>query len=185
MIKFLTTCILAILLLTSCATTKEMRRANKAARLVERATLISPAILHPDTHNLKAELLYPGAVGSLTAPVPPTENADSVIAEINSDPAQLPMIITRLVTAPCLANPVYFEDDSLSAKIHIIDGQIILDYTIKPQTVTGEIQHIEQNIKPTRYIPIPLKWWQISLMVFGGVFLVYISCVAIIFTIKK
>lgn len=168
--------ILAILITVSCSSTKEMRRANKAARLVERATLISPAILHPDTLSLPAELMYPGAKGSLTAPVPITENADSVIAEINRYPAQLPMIIDRLVKSPCLVDPVYFEDDSLSAKIQLIDGQLVLDYNIKPQKVIGEIQHIERRIQSTKYVAKPLKWWQTGLMVLGAVFLIYAVC---------
>lgn len=165
---------ITILTLASCGSTKEIRRANRAARLVEKAKRIDPSIARRDTALIPITVRFPSIQGRITTrPAVPTINEKPVYLsnESNTDISPVPA-------------PIPFEDDTLRATVSFNpDGSVSLDYTIKPREKDTTATTTFERITPTVYKPMPLPWWKKLLMAIGSLTLIalaiYVSAKAI------
>ena len=154
-----------LLTLTACGTTKEMRRSNRAANKLERLVERFPEMKRIDSITIPITMKTPEIKGGFRRmiyqpmDVAGVETAHSLTTHALS------------THAPSLIPPTYFEDESLSARISLVNGEFSLDYTIKSMPVDTLIQVPCPTIQPTRYEPLPLKWWQTALMCLGGFYI--------------
>lgn len=60
-------------------------------------------------------------------------------------------------------------------------------YTVICDTVriTQEVRIPYETIQPTKYLPLPLKWWQLALMWLGGLSLVFLTVKVILSTLAR
>lgn len=149
--------ILILLTLTACGTTKEMRRSNRAANKLERLVERFPEMKRIDSITIPITMKTPEIKGGFRR----------MIYEA-ADVAGVGVVGVETGHAPSLIPPTYFEDESLSARISLVNGEFSLDYTIKSMPVDTLIQVPCPTIQPTKYQRIPPPWWQIALMVIGA-----------------
>ena len=128
-----------ILTATSCSTTKEMRRANRATRKLERLTMRFPELLKPDTIR---------------------DTIHAIVTDIRLDTV-LAKADTITVTKDRLRIRVITDRDTVR-----VTGECLGDTIYVPVEIPVD------RIQPVEYRTIPLKWWQITLMVLGGGFIV-------------
>ena len=123
---------------TSCSTTKEMRRANRATRKLEKLTMRFPELLQRDTIR--------DTIPAIVTDV----RLDTVLLKADTITVQKDRLRVRVIT----------ERDTVR-----ITGECFGDIIYVPVEIPVE------KIQPVQYKPMPLKWWQITLMVFGGGFI--------------
>jgi len=152
--------IILLLTLTACGTTKEMRRSNRAASKLERLVERFPEMKRIDSITIPITMKTPEIKGGFRR----------MIYEA-ADVAGVDVVGVETGHAPSLIPPTYFEDESLSARISLVNGEFSLDYTIKSMPVDTLIQVPCPTIQPTKYEPLPLKWWQTALMCLGGFYI--------------
>lgn len=146
-----------ILMLSSCAAQKEVKRANRSAKALQKLTIKYPELLQQKTISLPISLITPGHTAVIQRPTRVDEPKSAM-------------------TIP--AFPWFFEDQHLIARIDLNDNEQILDYTIKPAPLDTTVNVPCPTIQPTVYKPMPLTGFQIFLMYAGG-----ISCIFVIFFI--
>jgi hypothetical protein len=168
------------LLIASCSTTQEMRRANRASKKLEKLTMRFPELLQPDTLRIPITLRTPIIQGRIESRMTP------ITRETNRD---FPNQIRLIDDAPIQTMGVRegrFEDDTLKAKVLLYnDGRVVLDYRIKPLAVDSSIEHVCEKIQPTDYKPLPQKWWQLALQAFGMLLIVIVAFWVAIRTLKS
>lgn len=148
--------ILIVLICHSCGTTKEMRRSNRAAKKLERLVEKFPELKRQDTILTKIEMKTPKIEGVIIQPGPGyVQTLYATTHEIITLPADLTPF-----TIP-------FNDNVINALFTFNGTDYILDYTVKPIPIDTTITTITKTIQPVEHIPIPLTWWQITLMVLG------------------
>lgn len=150
--------IFIILICTSCGTTKEMRRSNRAAKKLERLVEKFPELKRTDTVLTAISMKTPQIKGTIIQPifVPGTKEfitlpGKPIFIPGEVDPFSIP-----------------FNDNVIDALFSYNGTDFLLDYTIKPIAVDTTIKTITSTIQPTVYKPLPLKWWQKALMWIGG-----------------
>jgi hypothetical protein len=147
--------IISILALFSCSPQR------KAARLIERARIIDPSIVHGK--QVEVEVEFPGALSVMQIPII-RERVDAVLAEIEANPQELPEIVERIVTRPIL-KPQRYEDDNFLIFAREGAGQIEIIVNAKPQKLTATTS--TETINPT--MVKRNHWGQAILLFFLGV----------------
>ena len=144
------TLILIILICTSCGTTKEMRRSNRAAKKLERLVAKFPELARTDTILTKVSLKTPTITGTIIQPlmVPGTKEFITLPGEIiylpeGVEPFSIP-----------------FNDNIIDAIFSYNGTDFALDYTIKPIPIDTTITTTNDKIQPVQYKKMPLTWWQ-------------------------
>ena len=157
-------------------TKKEIRQDNRAARRLDRMTSRNPRLLRPDTTLFNIALRTPEIRGRIIF-MPSVPLFRERIIEVPGAP--LPSEAQDWA-------PIYFEDDTLSAKISFgTDGTVSLDYTVKPMAIDTTIKHIDTKIQATKHKRLPQRWWQLGLQCFGMLFIICLSIWLAIQTLKK
>lgn len=159
---------LALLLLTSCSAERQaMRRANRAAKLIEKAKRIDPTIAQMQVieHNI-----------SMRSPQVDARIVQQLAIPLQNESPDSPFILHPSSftkdTLPATVFPIYLQDDSLTARISLQDGNIVLDYTIAPQPCDTLIKTEYEKIDAPRYIPKPLTWLQRTRITIGDISLI-------------
>lgn len=157
--------ILLILICTSCGTTKEMRRSNRAAKKLERLVEKFPELKRTDTVLTAISMKTPQIKGTIIQPI-----FVPGIKEFITLPGK-PIFI------PGEVDPfsIPFNDNVIDALFSYNGIDFLLDYTIKPIAVDTTIKTITSTIQPTVYKPLPLKWWQRALMWLGVLLILLIA----------
>lgn len=167
---------LTLIVATGCRTTKEMRRANRAARHIEKAVALDPSIAQADTvlmpisirtPEISSRIVYPHGIAARPA-ISPRSKFESSYTYY---PPKTQKDTLR----------IHFEDDTLAALISITDDRVWLDYTVKPITVDTAATVVNEKLQPTRYVTLPKRWWEIALMWIGGLFLAAVAVKLIVF----
>ncbi len=130
---------MVVVLLASCSTTKEIRRANRAAKKLEKLTIKYPELLQPDTIR---------------------DTVSAIVTNIRVD------------TAFAKVDTVYLEKDRLRVRVITERDTIRVTGECLGDTIYVPIETVVDRIQPVKYVTMPLKWWQITLMVLGGGFIV-------------
>jgi len=168
---------------------REIRKANRAAKYVDRAIKISPEIIKGKEVTLPVTLETPEHTGVLrinTAPDHISRHVtDSLIAIAVASPQNTPRIIREIIEKPCEMSSIPFEDSLLVGDFRIERGVAIFNYTVKSFDVTGEVTTTTQTINPKNYKPMPQKWWQLTLQGFGMLFIICLAIWLALQTIKK
>lgn len=155
-----------------------MRRSNRAAKKLERLVEKFPELKHTDTLLTKITLKTPIIKGIIIQPGP-VQTLHATSHEIITLPGE-PIFIAGKIDPFSIP----FNDNVIDALFSYNGADFILDYTIKPIPVDTTITTIVDTIQPVNYKPIPLSWWQITLMVLGAV-LIFIFILSIIGIITK
>jgi len=169
---------LIALILAGCSSERQaMRRAKRAARLIEKAERIDPTIsgLKTIEHNIKMRSPQVDARISQQLAIPLVNEKPQIL------PGQTPVYITLHDTVPRFTFPVDFEDDTLLARINIEGKSLVLDYTVKPLPVDTVFKTQYKTLQKTKYLPLPLPWYKEFLIYTGGLALIIL---AIIITIR-
>ena len=152
--------ILIALALSSCGLSKEMRRSNRAADLIEKAKRIDPSAVEGREVDIPVALIAPERSGSFRFEIENTLNTDSLIEIIETEPDEAPRIIREIVEMPCDTDSLPFEDDNLKGTFSITDGVVSFDYTEKADTVSGTVKAMTDSINPTNYERRPPTFWE-------------------------
>lgn len=157
-------------------TKKEIRKKNRAARHVEKAKRLDPDIVRIDSIIIPITVRTPSIEGRIVSrPSVPLINEKPVYIYLDGD--SIPYFPKE---------PIYFEDDSLSARItYLTNGDAALDYTIKPMEVDTSTKFQFDKIAPTQYKAMPLSWWQKMRIHLGDLFLFSLLIALIILAIKR
>jgi ribosomal protein L32 len=177
--KRATLILITIIALSACSTTKEMRRANRASKKLEKLVIKYPELAHPDTLRIPITLRTPiiqGRIESRMTPITRSTNRD------------FPNPIRLIDDAPIQTMGVregHFEDDTLKAKVFLYDdGRVVLDYHIKPLAIDSSIEHVFEKIQPVEFKPMPQKWWELALQSLGMLFIIIIAILLALRTLK-
>lgn len=136
--------LICITLLNSCGSTKEMRRANRAERKLERLVQKFPELNRTDT--IRDTLLFT---------VPKIEY-DTLILRTDS---------VRIT------DTIRVSKDRWRTKIVFVGDTVKVSGGCDTVTVKIPYEVPCDTIQPTRFIAKPLKWWQVALMFLGAVFI--------------
>lgn len=170
----LITITLILLILTSCGSTKEMRRSNRAAKKLERLVEKFPELKRTDTIMTPVMIKTPEVSGTIIQPF--LLPGEKEFITLPGKPIFVPGEIDPF--------SIPFNDNVINALFSYDGTDFLLDYTIKPMQVDTIVRTEVQTIQATEYERIPLAWWQITLMVAGAIFIV-IFILAIIGIITK
>lgn len=111
----------ALLVLASCGTTKETRRMNRAARLVEKARVLAPQIIEGREVTLPVRLETRAVHGGIAVRTPVV--ADSLRLD--------------------------FADDRVAATVTIAGDSARLDYVVRPMAVDTAVTVRQYAVQPT------------------------------------
>ena len=142
--------LILILIFGSCSLSKEARRSNRAADLIEKAMRIDPSVVSGREVEIPVTLEIPERKGSIDFEIKPLLNSDSLIAIIDAAPDQAPRIIRQIVEMPCEVDEIPFEDSLLVGTFTVENGKALFDYTIKADSVSGSVTAMTDTINPTR-----------------------------------
>lgn len=178
--------ILIILIFTSCGvnkllpklptnepTKKEIRRSNRAAKKLERLVEKFPELKRTDTVLTKVSMNTPEITGTIIRPV--FVPGEKEFITLPGEPIFLPSTVEPFA--------IPFNDNAIDALFSYDGSDFTLDYTIKPIPLDTIITTVEQKIQSKEYEPIPLSWWQITLMALGAL-LIFLFILTIIGLIK-
>ena len=127
---------LLICLMTACGASREARRSNRAAKLVEKAKILDPAIIQGDTILLPVTLTAPEILGHIESNVPALPE--------EAKKTDLP--------------PTKLADEHLEATVSMVNGRMRIDYKIKEKEVKGSAHVVQNKIEPTRVEK--LNFWE-------------------------
>lgn len=134
--------LIVAVLLTSCSTTKEMRRANRASKKLEKLTIRFPELLRADTLR---------------------DTVPAIVTNIKTDTTY---ILQNKV------DTLYLEKNRLRVRTIFKHDTIIQEAEYLGDTIYVPVEIPVEKIQPVQYKPMPLKWWQIALMFLGGGFII-------------
>lgn len=154
--------ILLILLCTSCGTTKDMRRSNRAAKKLERLVEKYPELKRTDTILTPISIKTPEIKGRIQRPI--QRPATPIDGKIVILPAEKIFIEKEIepFTIP-------FEDEKMHALFSYNGTDFLLDYTIHSMQIDTIIQTEVKTIQPVVYENKPMTKLRWTLAILLGV----------------
>lgn len=150
---------------------KEIRHERKGQRKLAKVLRKYPEVQRIDSLITPISIITPQVRGQIIQPLMvPVHHMRKVTEYIEVPGAEL--------KSPDFS--VDFDDPNLTARFSLLDGISALDYTIKPMAVDTMTTTPCPTVQPKEYVRLPLKWWQIGLMVCGGIYILQVAIRALL-----